>query len=215
VLYNDAWLFVVDGSSGDGGGCWELIEAAGARPSPRSAHVAVWWAGALFVHGGLDEGGVCADLWRLELPVAGRASWSELRVARGQRIPRAHHSGTVLLGRDGVFLVIVGGQDASLLTCGTVHRLDLPETAGAAPHTWTRLDRDWRDEISNGTHGRLDDFSGDGGRTDGSASYFSGGLARIDACVLPLPCYGGWVVLGLFPIVTLEKQLPNMIGNLV
>lgn len=180
TLHGDAWFFTVgvDGCGGDGR--WELIEAPGG-PSPRSAHVAVCWAGCLYVHGGLDEDGVCGDLWRLDFA---SCSWGELTGQHGpQRIPRAHHAAAIFVDSDGLpFLDIVGGQDVSLLTCATVHRLELPagqmpahRRAAGGPLRASAPRRRWSSTLV------VDE------------TQESDAIARIDACVLPLPDNGGWV----------------------
>ncbi|KAJ1621708.1 hypothetical protein T492DRAFT_914030 [Pavlovales sp. CCMP2436] len=94
----------------------ELVLAEGApAPSARSSLVGGYWAerGSLLLHGGMDAQGTCGDVWALPVARAGAggAAWERLQLS-GAVVVRAHHCGTLV----GSSLVVVGGQDASLLT---------------------------------------------------------------------------------------------------
>lgn len=133
-LLNDLWLLQGGSASPDADPRaeyrWKQLHAAEDDilrwPPARSAHVMCFWEAGelLLLHGGLNsDQGPLDDVWLLPRPLDshGPCSWKRA-VPRGSSPMRAHHSAAIT----GDVLVVVGGQDESLLTQIALHLLDLP-----------------------------------------------------------------------------------------
>ena len=124
-LLGDLWMLSV-GADGAGGKWRGPLHPSGEPPAPRSSHICALWPSerALIFHGGLTSGGVRGDVYLLkglQSSPAADGEWLAMQTS-GVALQRAHHSGGVV---NEATLLIVSGQDETLITRHTLASLDL------------------------------------------------------------------------------------------
>jgi N-acetylneuraminic acid mutarotase len=118
---------------------WQEVKVSGKKPLPRSGHSAVFYEGAMYVHGGAGEDGESlADTWKYD---AATHVWTELTchmtAEEEQPRPRAGHTAVVHADHMYVF----GGSHGITQETNDFYALDLKTETWSIVHPAEKLNR--------------------------------------------------------------------------